>query len=377
MMKFAKTIIFFALLTPHYSQAELNGFFKLNFFNTENPYQQTRRNDVNQVNRISNLYTMRQNISFEFSYELIQIFSSNSMPSIKKNYRIIQFESPVIELKKQYSLLSNLDRLSINWEAENFSLIIGRQPLSFGSGRAVNPTDVFSPFSFMAIDTEERNGVDALRLRMQVGEMSQWDIGILFGKNFAQAESAIYSQINLSLEHFEIRPMLAYFKQATLLGLDVATSIQGASLWFESALVTPLDLPAYFRYVLGADRQIHQKISLFIEYHYNGAGTMAVGDYSKKQSDFAGIKGGVFLSGKNYFDLGLAYSLSALLNMGFVIKHNINDDSTFIALNIEWNAYEDFYWNIGSFVGFNTGSNATSEFAALNETLYSQLRYYF
>ncbi|MBN2105171.1 bifunctional alpha,alpha-trehalose-phosphate synthase (UDP-forming)/trehalose-phosphatase [bacterium] len=51
----------------------------------------------------------------------------------------------------------------------------GRQDIVWGSARTVNPMDVIAPFSFGSLDTEDRRGVDAIRLRIPVGCMGEID----------------------------------------------------------------------------------------------------------------------------------------------------------------------------------------------------------
>ena len=51
------------------------------------------------------------------------------------------------------------------------------QAIAWGSAFVINPTDVIAPYVYNALDQEERYGVDALRVRVPTGALSETDLG--------------------------------------------------------------------------------------------------------------------------------------------------------------------------------------------------------
>ena len=80
-----------------------------------------------------------------------------------------------------FGLFHNLDRAMLSISARDFDLYLGRQAIAWGSARAVNPTDVIAPYAYTELDTEDRVGVDGVRLRVPLGFMGEVDAGYLFG----------------------------------------------------------------------------------------------------------------------------------------------------------------------------------------------------
>ena len=67
---------------------------------------------------------------------------------------------------------------------EDWEIVAGRQVIALGSSKTVNPLDVLAPFSLTEVNTEERNGVDALRFRKPFGALGTIDIAAVFTSTF-------------------------------------------------------------------------------------------------------------------------------------------------------------------------------------------------
>ncbi len=103
-------------------------------------------------------------------------------------YRVTDFDSRLYPCENDtagsFAIFQNLDRLYLGLKADDFDLYIGRQAIAWGSARVINPTDVLVPYKFEELDTEERIGVDALRVRIPLGSLSEFDAGAVFGEDF-------------------------------------------------------------------------------------------------------------------------------------------------------------------------------------------------
>lgn len=365
--------LWFVLLShPAFSEGDISGFTKLHSLTYRFHASDDIYRDIYQINRLTYSNDFFSDMFFEASCELTFVKLNHSYNfDIDRPYRI--GDPKHIAWKNDPSdifLLQNPDRFSLTWNFARAAVTVGRQQIAFGSGRTVNPTDIFTPLRYSVIDTEVRQGVDAIRFRQQLGDMGQSDFGLILGKDADEKESGVYLLTRLILGDFEVQPVVTGFKQAVLVGLDMTTTGLGASIWSESALVKPSGEEPYLRSVIGAERQIHQSAVMFVEYHYNGPGKRR----SEVKQKFAFEEGGVFLSGRHYIDIGSSLQLSSLYQLTGSIKHNMEDHSYFLSGILEWNAMEDIYLNAGLFYG---AGKSETEFGQEAKTLFARARYYF
>lgn len=381
-------IFFFLHISLCYAETNISGFVKFNYLKYQNQWNLKKNSEWYQINRVSVNSSLSDRHSIEASYELLLIGTYLEIAPLKTDYASLQFPYRISDLhsnlkneSSHYFLNHNLDRLLFTWTGENYSLSLGRQQFSFGSGRSVNPTDVFTPLSFRSIDTEVRNGVDALRFRHQIRVMGEFDAGILLGKDAEPKNSAAYMLTRVNLGGYEVQPMLAIFQEAKLIGLDTGTSILGSTAWLEGALVHPKNEKSYSRIVLGTERQLTENGAFFAEYHFNGAGTSQPSQYLSLATDFPHNGGGVFLYGRNYFDVGGNLQITPLHQLAAVIKSNFDDASLLLNMIWEWNVSENSYFNLGGFFPYGKKTRSLehiqSEFGTMPLTLFSRMRYYF
>jgi hypothetical protein len=62
-------------------------------------------------------------------------------------------------------LVTNFDRLFLEYNTEGLTMTAGRQRINWGQSFAWNPNDIFNSYSFFDFDYEERPGSDALRIQ--------------------------------------------------------------------------------------------------------------------------------------------------------------------------------------------------------------------
>lgn len=296
-----------------------------------------------------------------------------------------------------FSVLHNLDRVELTINAGRFDLILGRQAVAFGSARAVNPTDVVAPFTYTELDTEDRVGVDGVRVRTPLGFMGEIDAGYLFGKDFEFEQSAFFVRVKQYIARTDATVLMIGFRENLLLGLDLARSIGGAGAWFEAGYVFDdaladeqrTDKQDYFRATLGMDYSLTSTLYGFAEYHYNGPGGNAE-DFADNLSTTAYTEGGVYLMGRHYLIPGAFWQVTPLLSFGGEALANLNDPSILIAPSLEYNVAENVYLSIGAFVGVGKQVHIEldesleledirprSEFGTYPDIYYTSFRVYF
>ncbi|MEE2656903.1 MAG: hypothetical protein VX733_00245 [Candidatus Latescibacterota bacterium] len=281
-------------------------------------------------------------------------------------------------------LRATLDRALLSYSADMGDLYIGRQPIAFGSARALNPTDVFVPFSYATIDKEERAGVDAVRARFPLGTLSEIDLGWVFGNGSAVRHSAGFLRTRLHLARTDVTPTLIFFRRHWLVGVDVARAVFGAGIWLEAAWVAPHRGQEYGRVSAGADYNLSATLFAWAEYHYSGAGQTRVGDYLRRFHPSAFTTGSVYLLGRHYLSPALIWQATPLTSATAQVLQNLEDRSWLAGARLEHSLGDDLYVEGGAFVGVGEDIDilrgmprARSEFGIYPDTGFAAMRWYF
>lgn len=298
---------------------------------------------------------------------------------------------------RSFALFHNLDRAVVTISNPGADVYIGRQAIAWGQARAVNPTDVLAPFAFDELDVEDRRGVDAIRVRVPMGFMSEVDFGAVFGDEFDADNSAAFVRTKFYYRQNDISLLAVAFRENLMLGFDLARSIGGAGFWVEAAHVFAKafesDAPDrdedYFRASIGGDYSLRDGTYLFGEYHYNGAGSGNEEDYLIRMDRTAYREGSVYLMGEHYFVPGASHQVTPLIVVTGQALVNLGDQSLLLAPHAEYNIAENVYLSGGAYLGVGespevdltpfTGPFYTlrSEFGSYADSYYVSFRFYF
>ena len=380
--------------------------------------------------------------NIEIDYEIQPLYFSNSamaeyytegnlgviggtVSSASNQYRFKDLDAVFNDVGSHGVVLQNLDRFNYQYSNQYGDLTIGRQVLSFGSARYINPTDIFIPFAIQTLNQEYRVGIDAIRYKADVGDFAVIDMGLVIGEDGKKQNSAVFLRGKNSVQGNDIEVIAILLDDAWLLGGGIERSIGDFGFWFEVAYMDwqqsknpqgiVLDnntsannslenitlgnfatntLPLagytdnYWRSSIGSDYALNEDIIFMIEYHYNGAGSNNVDDYIKLATQVPYQKAGVYLYGEHYLIPALTWLASPLVSVSASAFYNISDSSVFLSLSSEtsWsdNLYSDFglYISHGDTLQYNTSNadiayNFGSEFGAYPLSVYVSLRYYF
>jgi len=316
-------------------------------------------------------------------------------------YRMADLEKRLYPREKygpeSFAVFQNLDRLVLSVATEPADIYIGRQAISWGSARVVNPTDILAPFALQELDKEERVGVDAVRVRIPIGFMGEIDAGYVFGKDFCFENSAFFLRGKTYTAKTDVSFLCLGFQKNLLIGADIARSIGGAGFWMEGAYVFARLLGKrrsgstddYFRLSTGLDYSLSGKTYGFIEYHFNSGGASSPDNYIPNLANPVLAEGAVFLLGKHYLIPGLNHQITPLIILTAEILINLSDGSFFMAPVVEYNLAPSVYISAGGFLGFGsapasshrtdapTAAGLRSEFGSYSDALYTSFKIYF
>ena len=299
---------------------------------------------------------------------------------------------------RNVAVTQNLDRLMVTLKTGFADIIVGRQPIAWGSARVINPTDILAPFAFDELDKEDRTGVDAVRIRVPLGSLDELDMGIVAGDRFEARTSAVYVRGKAHVLKTDVSALAMDFRRHLLLGLDLSRSIGGAGTWLEAAYVVPdafLEVATgerdYFRASAGADYSFSPKFYGFAEYHFSTAGAAHPGAYLSLPETTPYRDGAVYLLGRHYLSLGSTWQITPLLPFTGLIIANLGDLSFVLAPSIDYNVSRNVDLAAGVYVGLGrrpetTGIPASpvvqpdslhSEFGSYPDLVYVSFRVYF
>lgn len=348
-----------------------------------------------QVNSQNNLRLMldvfSQQAVWQIHYEINPQFSSRdsnpfattSEPSMP-GYRLTDLDPLLGTPGDKHSVLQNLDRFNVQLQFADGDLTIGRQAITFGSARMINPTDVFLPFSLGTLNTEYRIGVDAVRFQKAWGELGEIDIGLVSGDGAQSENSAAFIQAKQNWNGKDFNFSLIRFAEQTLIGGGLETALGNFGFWLEIASVNgPSD---YQRGSVGLDYAFTANTFAMIEYHASTAGTTDTDQYLNHFESLSFTTGGVFLLGEHYIIASLSQTLSPLWQASVQTIMNLDDDSSFTMLSTNYNIAEDFYLDLGVYlfngkgVKVNESQNQIllgSEYGANPDSAFVSIRFYF
>jgi hypothetical protein len=294
-----------------------------------------------------------------------------------------------------FAIFQNLDRLYLSLRAPLFDLFLGRQAIAWGAARVINPTDVITPFLYTALDTEDRIGVDAIRVRVPVGSLSEIDAGWIAGRDLRPENSAFFLRSRLYAAGSDISLVGAAFREHMMFGFDLARGIGGAGFWFEAAGVwmqvfdgnPATSGPDYLRLSTGVDYNFPGDIYGFVEYHFNGAGSSDPADYVSTLGTSPYQDASVYLLGKHYVVPGFTAQITPLWTLTASVLLNIPDPSLLFSPIVEYNIAEDIYLQGGAYLGAGKPASLElgfpprlefhSEFGSYSDFYFFSFRFYF
>lgn len=325
---------------------------------TENPY--LFQQNIFRMTLISKAF---DDFTIEAAYSIFPTLnqlpgdSGNLFSPDVNSYRLFDLSENIMRKSDMY-VGHNLDRMNFSFATGFADFIIGRQIVSFGSARFFNPTDVFSPFSFQEINKEEKTGVDAVRLRIPLGNMSELDMGYVFGKKANWRKSAAFVRGVFPVLDYDISLMAIHYRTHLMTALNLSGNIKGAGVWLETAYtfdsISTLESGGkdgnFFRISTGADYYFANDIYVFMEYHYNSAGSLSPGEYMTNinLNSAAYNDSGVYLFGEHYLAPGTDWQIHPLVGLKIQMLLNLTDPSLIAVSSLKISLSDNTYFDLGT-----------------------------
>ena len=296
-----------------------------------------------------------------------------------------------------------LDRVFVRFNGKRFSVALGRMPINYTIAGLFAINDFFAPFSASSINTVYKPGVDAVKLAVESGTLSNIELAGVLGHSVSEGNTTEPS-LRQSAVMLHARTAIGPLDMSVTGGRLAAKWIAGGALQGDLGPITlyteghagirdkktgsvsmdALDVVdrKYVQVVAGARWMGGSRnAALSVEYAYlsNGVTADRYGDlmlllYADEFSH----------PGTQYVGMSAGMELHPLLQLAGLYMMNVIDKSGLGSVSLAASIGDNAEWVSGALLPF--GKRATvkenvpvvrSEFGDMPFTAYTELRYYF
>ena len=246
-------------------------------------------------------------------------------------------------------------------------LVIGRQRIAWGTARFWNPVDLFNPISPLAIEREEKIGVDALDAELRLPLQSRAEL--VYAPQTAWNKSSLGGRLSTVLYSYEISAVTGKFGDDNVFGATFDGHLLNGELRGEGTVTNPKGEDAYLRAVIGYEYDFANTLTVFGEYFYNGN---AAPDPTGEQRLLSRT---IFTTQTHFLGAGLGYDVTPLLRVETYGILAVEDaESAFLNPLLRYNLRPNLDVLAGAqlFLG-----PARSEYGLLPNVYYAQLQWFF
>jgi hypothetical protein len=301
--------------------------------------------------------------------------------------------------RASYKLRDRVDWLYVGYTLGDFSLKIGRQPVSIGRGQIWTPEDLLAPFSPLQINTEYKPGVDAARVDWTISDRATLlVVGSLGARNSGhdfqvkKDGSAALTRFELSLDKLRLGALAGMVRGDAVGGIDLFVDLGHQSDLHGSGTVTYVPdrsrrrygRAAFNRAVLGTTTQPVKKLLLTAEMYFNGSGAPRPSDYLAEFSSPRFAVGEEYNVGRLYAGIAADWEVHPLLHALASAIVNLEDPSALLAPELDYNIAQNALLVAGAFIPVGrsaryTGFSPTprSEFGLYPEMYHLDAKLYF
>ena len=287
-----------------------------------------------------------------------------------------------------YDLVGRFDRLNLQLDFDSFRVVAGRQAVTWGVTYFWPVMDLFSPFAPQRVDRDYKEGVDAIRVTVPLGAYSEVQvIAASLGSSLGD-DGAAAALARLHLGRIDLGLMGGKFHRDTVAGAFLTTGIQGTAYRGEVTWTLSgdpgdrlIDRRTFFRASLGLDRQLSPKVSLTLEFSYNGFGAGSPSQYALLAQSDRVQRGEVTALGTFYAGTALTWQLHPLWTLSQAVLVNWQDPSALWVPTLQWSTSDNSTVILGAQAGFGGEFGADlslrSEYGPAPATLFAALQWYF
>jgi hypothetical protein len=277
----------------------------------------------------------------------------------------------------------DMDRLSLTWYTDLVDMTVGRQAITWGISNVFPVSDLWAQFSPFELDTEEKPGIDAMRILSYPSSSIELDAVIADRGSSRNLSAGLRLSLSLPWADLYAGGGKLWREAMGLVGISAPIGVY--KLRAEGVLPYDLDVDGFKlpRVTLGIDR-LGGATMVSVEYNFNGIGATDAEAYADVLEDPRFAQGETYFLGRH--NLGgtaawtpgndrLSLSLTGLLNL--------QDPSTAFIPNLTYDLGQATRLSLGALVSFGDTplflpeTQLRSEFGTYGDFVFTMLSVYF
>ena len=332
------------------------------------------------------------NFGFVAAYEQLATFREHRTPGISVG--IVPGGSEWLDLQwtitdEEHLLWQHrFDRLQLDWRPAGWlDVSVGRQAVSWATTLFLTPADPFSPFDPADPFRQFRAGVDAARLQIYPGALSEIDVVVRLTENEELGEELTLLGRGLTTwKGWEISMWPGSLYGDLSFALGGAGAIGGTAVRFEGVVrENELGDGAILRTTLGFDRRFApagRDLFVIFEYQRDELGASSPDDYVGILTSDPFARGELQVLGRDEIALQASYQLNPLWSVAALGLWNLNDGSLLLSPSVAYSASDEIALSGGLFFGFGDDEPTPerplpSEYGLTGTTAYASFSIYF
>ncbi|MCB1156739.1 MAG: hypothetical protein KDK45_04490 [Leptospiraceae bacterium] len=402
---------------------EMKGFFRELFLTTEKEAE-NQKSLTSSYSRLRYGFQYRtEKMQWEVLQNLDTIISSNKDFPLYDSYWNMRVRNRLLPLEKSYDqinstkLRTDTHRLSYAHYGRDYTLKLGRQVISWGQGRLLNPINLLTPINPFLLDLEDLQGTDTLYFLKSLNALDLMEILItpIRRNSENKTNSLSLKDTNILLRYKVSRDNIDY---SVLGGIHYHSYVWGYDLvltkWDASFRMAylgrresdPEKNPFYNRYenpippatihqgVLGYSYAFYGKYRFNFEIFMNSGNSnsdkalrknmeyeslvsMSYLPASQDEASFFRTSGRIITKNKVLPEVSLGYTISQLWSMDSFIILDPHHKSGFLGFIVSYNLSDKGIWNSGLQTFFSQTKSEEAEFANYQSMFYTFVRWSF
>jgi hypothetical protein len=281
-----------------------------------------------------------------------------------------------------------IDRINIQFSSDFIYFKFGRQPINLATTYYFTPNDFFAPFAAQTFYRTYKLGVDAAKLDLQLGELSQLSLMAVVGYQVDLdsdtgwsdspdwSETSYLVRASTLLNTFELALLLGTVKDDEVVGVDFQGELfEWLGVRGEGHMRFP-DKSGESRDVkfsLGIEHRFENTLTLRLEQFYQRSGITDPDNYSLGNTNS-------FYLAQNYTAIGGSYEFTPLLLGDATWLFNNNDSSNLLALYTTYSLSDEAELSMGANLPIGDqpdNGSLESEFGSYPKSVSVEYRLYF
>ena len=250
-----------------------------------------------------------------------------------------------------HELRGRVDQMHVRARLGKVDLTLGRQPISFGTGRFFTPMDLVNPFFPATVDTEYKPGVDALRLEAYAGLSSKLAVVAAYAGSWDRKGMVFAAHGQTTVGVTDLSLMLAEVHGEHVLGAGAEGGVGPVGLHGEVTLTLPQDDDVFIRASGGADFRPGATTTVSGELYYQSFGAWQAQEYLTVATSERFARGEVWQMGRLYAGFVLAQEVTPLVQGSVGLIGNLADPSGMVMINMAVSLAENSELVLGSYLG--------------------------